>query len=534
MRLDSTSPRPHLLTVLIFLACPTVVAQTASQNSVCHNALALNRWTPTEKQVWQKVCQGAAFDFNAEPSELLPTVQSDVWQKRKIGSQFLQEILFLEPFRSALTRHGVHIFGAYFPDTVDLRNGHITVPLALRSSRFERGLQMTRLTADRFIDLGGSHFIETMDLNEARIRGSVFLRNVSFVPANPEDKMRSADFRMATIDGQLDLTGADFAGPLYLNSVVVGHALILKDCARFDHIDLRESTIGGRLELANRVKARTLDLGNAAIGQDLVIRHTKVDTAYMTAMSVEKGLVLNGRFGILNLSQTSVAGAFWPIEKDPNSVQESCPDKWRLDATSRFKWLNLDAFSYESIYWPAQNYFLQLLKETKKPQDERNIDPDALPSGQGQQAFEQFAWTLRRAGSNARADEVLYEYQDQLRKECDDWKTCVTQHMKYSVGYFIGIYPMRSILWWCLVLVPTGWIMLLATGENRRHTERIGRRIGLWFSLDYFLPFVRMSDRHFSDVDLEPKWLRWYFYGMRVVGYILVSIAIAGLSRVLV
>jgi len=53
-------------------------------------------------------------------------------------------------------------------------------------------------------------------------------------------------------------------------------------------------------------------------------------------------------------------------------------------------------------------------------------------------------------------------------------------------------------------------------------------RLGFFYSLDMMLPVIHLRQRHY-DVDLHGI-VRYYFYFHQVMGYVLASFLIAGLS----
>ncbi len=97
-------------------------------------------WTEPEKWVWERVCKDEEADFNerygVDPP--LDPKSADGWtENRELSSAFLETILLHEPFRSALTRNGVRIMGAWFEEPVDLANAKLEHQLWLDNSRLE-------------------------------------------------------------------------------------------------------------------------------------------------------------------------------------------------------------------------------------------------------------------------------------------------------------------------------------------------------------------------------------------------------------
>ena len=97
-------------------------------------------WTKPESWAWQRICVGETADFNARTGVTLDPRKSEGWSDdRTLSSGFLETILLYEPYRSSLTRKGVRIIGARFPEPIDLENARITAELWLDACRFEKG-----------------------------------------------------------------------------------------------------------------------------------------------------------------------------------------------------------------------------------------------------------------------------------------------------------------------------------------------------------------------------------------------------------
>ncbi len=107
-------------------------------------------WSEAEHFVWEKTCAGEEADFNSREGKKLDPNSPYCWDNsRRISSEFLETILFEESFREAVTRKGVRIIGACFPEKVDLENGYLPWSLWLEHSRFGNGLNMRGLQAEK-------------------------------------------------------------------------------------------------------------------------------------------------------------------------------------------------------------------------------------------------------------------------------------------------------------------------------------------------------------------------------------------------
>jgi len=93
----------------------------------------------------------------------------------------------------------------------------------------------------------------------------------------------------------------------------------------------------------------------------------------------------------------------------------------------------------------------------------------------------------------------------------------------------LGIRYFRSFFWVIgLVLLGT---LLLRWSKQNRVVDQEGKppiKLAFFYSLDMLLPIIKLRGRHY-DIDLE-GYVRYYFYFHQIMGYVLASFLIAGLS----
>ncbi len=117
------------------------------------------QWSEAEQWAWQKIRTGGIADFNErDGKELDPKVPGEWNAGRRLGSDFLKEILFLGPYRSAIPVEGVRIAGAWFADLVDLAYGRLNHQLWLERCRFDRAADLTGLRIEGWLSLQRSDF----------------------------------------------------------------------------------------------------------------------------------------------------------------------------------------------------------------------------------------------------------------------------------------------------------------------------------------------------------------------------------------
>jgi hypothetical protein len=138
------------------------------------------------------------------------------------------------------------------------------------------------------------------------------------------------------------------------------------------------------------------------------------------------------------------------------------------------------------------------------------------------QPYEQLASVLQANGRIEDATAVRYAGREQERKTTPwglyrFWLGL----LDWSIGF--GYY-LQFAFYWAVGFVLLGWAVLYFTGQRTKH----GITLGLVYSFDMLLPLVQLNKKH-DDVDLDP-WPQRYFYAHKIIGVILTSFIVAGIS----
>ena len=131
------------------------------------------------------------------------------------------------------------------------------------------------------------------------------------------------------------------------------------------------------------------------------------------------------------------------------------------------------------------------------------------------------ASVVESQGKRPLATAIRYSGRERERAEAKGGQWVWLTALKWIIGY--GYYPYFAI-YWAIGLVIVGAVVLRISGEGPRN----GMPYGLAYSFDILLPIVRLRDRH-HQIDLK-SWARYYFYCHRIMGYVLASFLVAGLS----
>jgi hypothetical protein len=498
----------HSLVGLMLLVAPlgARAQQPASLDEPC-SVSANQRWTPQEKFVWERICAGKDADFNSAPDPdyggNLDPKKPDGWPKKRVlRPDFLQTILLKDPYRRALTQRGVIINGARFIDAIDLENAELQHPLTLSTSLIEKGANLVGLRSKYPIVFSGSKVTGVLSMSRMDLDATLLMRN--------KGEFAEVNLVNAHVGGELNLTGSKFTGKLNMNGLQGRGNLLMHGGAEFAELDLtaahiravtlNDSKVIGKLTCFALEVDLVMYAGAAFDGPaDFRAAHIKGDL-YLTGGDFEKDVDFTGaEIGgslVLNAVQWS-PGVTLTFRNAKIGLIPDLADAWAPK-------LNIDGFTYQGV------------------EDARQFETwFATMSHYASQPYDQLASVVQRQGDRTLATSIRYAGRERERNEAagGEWAWLTT--LKWVIGY--GYYPERAGLW-AIGLVFAGVIVLRISGEGPRN----GMPFGLAYSFDILLPLVRLRDRHYG-IDLK-SWARYYFYWHKIMGYVLASFLIAGLS----
>ena len=122
-------------------------------------------WSNLEKWIWQEVGSGRPANINNKLGWCALPYRDDGWgPERQVSSEFLTTILLHDPWRDALPRAAVRIFGALFTKTIDLRWTELPMALWIDRSRFLAPVVLSGVRAGRDLSFRGSMFQDQLFL----------------------------------------------------------------------------------------------------------------------------------------------------------------------------------------------------------------------------------------------------------------------------------------------------------------------------------------------------------------------------------
>ena len=140
------------------------------------------------------------------------------------------------------------------------------------------------------------------------------------------------------------------------------------------------------------------------------------------------------------------------------------------------------------------------------------------------QPFQQLASALRTHGYPDKADTVMIAANNHHRDApTTPWTTeALLWGAWATIGY--GYASWRSLVGLVLLVAFGTW----AAGRGRGLLTRASIAQRFWYSVDQLIPLLVLNERH---KQLNPTgWVRGYFYMHQILGFVLASLFVAGLT----
>jgi hypothetical protein len=519
--------------------------------SECHVALPGDRWTPQEHWAWDRICRNEKADLSAysDPTAGIETFTCflDPGESRPAHSvlspRFLRLILGHPHYRRLIPVDGVRIGCATFKQGLDLRDFVLDRPLDLDRAVFEQGLNLSRLRTASFVFMNAGHFegfvhaggIEVagsldmasgvfengIHLTHARIGGDIQTfgstfggsfnapglqvgENLNLFSSGTAQSVKTrfekkVNLLNAEIGGDLIARGSTFEGAFEADGLSVGGNAFLRRGASFKKdVGLVGATIGGNLDISGARFAGHLDFTAARVGDDLLLASPTdeppewVDGAALT--------LRNARVGALQDTQ----------------------EAWGLPEGN----LDLNGFTYDRIGGLRTDAGKTLADRPvgwlheKWLGKQRNRTETYQP-----QPYRQLAEALTASGHADKADRILVAMRDYQRchTQTSALDTAALTASWLLLGY--GYRPWRALGWFAVLVGVGTWVVTKAP---------VARRSGLvncfFFSLESAVPLVVLTPQNQQFALHLDKWVDFYFHIHKILGLILASVLVAGLT----
>jgi len=467
-------------------------------------------------------------------------------RKAKIG---IQVDLSSSKFTGLLNMNNVHVEGNLYMQKAEigaanLISAKIDDQIIMNSSKSTGPLDMGSLQAGSSILMEGVEFaavdirnakiVQAFSMNDSKFTGPLIMAGLQVGGGLHMGKARFVEVNLtgAKIDQGLVMESSKFTGPLIMDSLHVEGSLFMRDGGEFASVNLQNAKIDNQLELTSSKFTGPLIMDGLQVGSNLVLRGAKLNKESLpfNLIFAEIGLSLfieDSTLPSLNLTGAKIHGALVLGRQGYTSLS------WHSDSQLILRNTEVGAIQDLPNVWPEKleldGFTYAHLGVVGAEGDEDSADRDASwyidwlarQVKYSPQPYEQLASVLRKAGHAGKADDILYAGRN---RELDaagwlDYTRLLL--LKVFIGYGYRIYYSFG---WFLLFVGIGVFVLWKTGQGRVHKMSYG----VSYSVDMLLPIIRLR-KHHEMIDLCGP-ARYYFYFHKVMGYILVSFFIAGLS----
>jgi len=378
-----------------------------------------------------------------------------------------------------------------------------------------------------------------MDLRAAKIGGGLDIRGSKFngqlimeslqVGSNllmPHGEFAEVVLPGAKIGGVLVMDGSKFNGQLIMDSLQVGSSLFMRQ-GEFAEVVLPGAKIGGRLDMDGSKFNGQLIMESPQVGSSLFMRIATVKTeapVRLTFAKIGANLSFYGStLSYLDLTGTQVRGEFrladtvWEKNAklilrnmEVGALQDS-PEAWPDD-------LELEGFTYDRL----GGFMVDSTNEMVVRDVSRFKEWLEKQKSHSPQPYKQLANVLQKTGHKEKADDILYYGKERERSKATGLNWLWLTLLWIFIGYGYRIW---YALVWVIAFVTIGACIFRRTEEANRNKMPYG----FAYSFDMLLPIIKLRECHY-DIDLSGWRSRYYFYFHKIMGYVLASFLIAGLS----
>jgi hypothetical protein len=467
-------------------------------------------WKEQEHWVWNEVCSGREANLQQYGGNEAHELPENRPPQRELSGRFLRTILLDDIYRSRIPGKGVLIIGARFREKIDLSHAKLEHDLWLRWSRFEgtpgsdESLNLVGTEISGHLNLDHSIFLKHVNMDSTRAT-ALSLTNGNF----PSVWLASAKFDRLSIDDTI------VVGELQMRNLEVAQNLSLLN-SELTAVELRAAKIGGGLSIEGKRRQDTV------CGlRDARSRPKNYPAQFVDLTEATVGILSFGSacYGPINAVENWGAGARLILTnasvrtlKDGLCPEggSNCPDTWP-------EHLELTGFIYQQL----NSFDANKQSDMAARPTSWWIDWLGRQQVYSPQPYEYLASTLLKVGYKDKAEDILYAGKNRELENTSFPGNIKLWMERVLIGYG---YRTRYAAMWAAGFIVLGAIVLHRSGEGPRNRMPYG----VAFSFDMLLPVVKLRDYHYS-IDLK-GWARYYFYFHKLMGYVLASFLIAGLT----
>ncbi len=466
---------PRLIATLLTLWLAPLATRAAPREPAAAGAP-----NTAEKYLLDQVAAGNVADLSAAfPDE----------GARMIRGIFLEELLTGSRKDCIIHRNGVQVEGAVVRERVDLRNTEITRETRLVRCRFEQGVNFSRCIFADGLSLAETVFLGPANFSEMKVSRGFILQKAAF--------HQGANFEQLEVAGVLQAGGVIFSdeqGAVMFNNLKAGNSVVF----------------------TNALFAGAADFKNSRVLGDL--RFDGARFTHPTALVSFEGLKVEG--GTF-FSQAQFAGYASLKDSRFNAL-----DLTQVQAPERGygEWLWLNGAGYQRISsGEGRSSSSNLLAL---------VDRAAHRSAYSSDIYSSLAEFYRREGYPREANRF---FMAQKRRERDEALHGMQWWWSLFLDWFVGYgrSPERA-LFWSVAIVSAGMLVFRPHRMEPRTTNlKTDFYSPLWYSVDLFLPLIKLHDAELWKPRDNFRFARFWSRLHTMLGWALIPIAVAAWTGML-
>ena len=428
----------------------------------------------------------------------------------------------LDLFMNGVTFGEIQMIGAQI-------NGQLHI---CNRSQINGALNMAEISVASSLFIAEGTEAGEIKLNGAQIGGSVNLSRI--IVKGP------SQFNSAVIKRNLVLSEVVLLGSLTMNGLSIGGSLSLLGSHAFEDVQMLTSAVGNSLVVDNIQVAKDFNVRSTSIAQDVLLKSGIFKgEVRLLSCSIQGNFVCTCTdLCCLDLGSTSIqrelrlgdvnAAITWTKDSFLNLRNTKAGALEDGGTTSWPTCLELDGFAYAGLGGGAVSG--NGTAGIAKRKAEEFTDWLNSYTCYSSQPYNYLAEILNKMGRSEVANQVLVESKNQERKLA--WKHKLylkwfgMSLLQWTIGYGYGFRYFYSLIW-VLALTLLGVWIIGTVDMGEMQDACLADRIG--FSLDLLLPVIELNDKYKIDFD---GWQQIYFYIHKVMGFVLSSFVLAGLSGI--
>jgi hypothetical protein len=342
----------------------------------------------------------------------------------------------------------------------------------------------------------------------------------------------SVDLSNARIKGQLDISRSKFKKKVTMSGIQVGGVFHMLDGVQFTDINLSHAKVDDQLVISGARITGQFTMEGIEVAKELIMTGTEVTSdEYVDLVFANVGAVNLSGSKFRNVDMTGIR-----IRDELKLVSGNQPVRWEKGSQFVLRNANVGALNDSVDTWPDKleldgfvyNQTGGVNSDASSEFSSRQIswllDWLARQSIFSPQSYQQLAALLQKSGHGDKAGDVLYESKKRQRAEVATGTEWLWMTLLWL---FVGFgYRMYYTIFWVALFVCLGALVLKVSNQGEKHRMPYG----VAYSFDILLPIVKLRDLHYK-IDLE-GWARYYFYFHKIMGYVLASFLIAGISGI--